>query len=524
MQLCGAALILVLALLCACSPAQVPSVPAEPQPAAPASVPEAPEPAAPASVPDAPETQKPAPEPDSAPEPEPEEAHDAPDQVLSSGSYTAAVYCRSLRQEDCRIECREYVVSDGVTATAFRAEGTGDSRFFDRTVENRGGGNIWYYNFQSSDWCCTALGEGTFASPVTVVELASGETFFIALPRTFLLRENSSMEYLPELDGALHITQTADGLRMTVDGCGLEEGRVTDALVLTAPDRLMDWTVSNCAKAWVSYVKDGDFLWCYDGYYARSPYNYIPTGTNCYYCCTASYCIKGFLSRTPPCREAPALVILMLDTLSRRQNSYGFWPTASACQWLLDDHGIGAVFYDTRFSTDLLEIYLEAARKFGGSMFEETIDRYLTFYSRIADTCHVSTETGGWLIPDYWHPSERATPHTSLNHQAAECLALYRAADLLNRKDLRELADRMLLAIEDTGSGWVMPDHNLYYSIQPDGAFVEGDYPYLTYNDLFYLRKYLSGVGRDDTDTLTYLMGEKLQWMQAQGVTGYETG
>ena len=127
MQLCGAALILVLALLCACSPAQVPSVPTEPQPAAPA------------SLPDDPEAQKPAPEPDSAPEPEPEEAHDAPDQVLSSGSYTAAVYCRSLRQEDCRIEYREYVVSDGVTATAFRAEGTGDSRFFDRTVENHGG-------------------------------------------------------------------------------------------------------------------------------------------------------------------------------------------------------------------------------------------------------------------------------------------------------------------------------------------------------------------------------------------------
>ena len=139
MQLCGAALILVLALLCACSPAQVPSVPTEPQPAASASVPEAPEPAAPASAPDVPETQETAQEPDSAPEPEPEEAHDAPDQVLSSGSYTAAVYCRSLRQEDCRIECREYVVSDGVTATAFRAEGTGDSRFFDRTVENRGG-------------------------------------------------------------------------------------------------------------------------------------------------------------------------------------------------------------------------------------------------------------------------------------------------------------------------------------------------------------------------------------------------
>lgn len=80
----------------------------------------------------------------------------------------------------------------------------------------------------------------------------------------------------------------------------------------------------------------------------------------------------------------------------------------------------------------------------------------------------------------------------------------------------------MLLAIEDTGSGWVMPNHNLYYSIKPDGTYVEGDYPYLTYNDLYYLREYLTGVNRTETDTLTYLMGEKLQWMEQNGVTGYE--
>ncbi len=84
------------------------------------------------------------------------------------------------------------------------------------------------------------------------------------------------------------------------------------------------------------------------------------------------------------------------------------------------------------------------------------------------------------------------------------------------------LADRMVLAIEDTGSGWVMPDHNLYYSIKPDGTYVEGDYPYLTYNDLLYLRKYLTGFGKTENETLTYLMGEKLQWMQSHGVTGYE--
>ena len=58
--------------------------------------------------------------------------------------------------------------------------------------------------------------------------------------------------------------------------------------------------------------------------------------------------------------------------------------------------------------------------------------------------------------------------------------------------------------------------------IKPDGTYVEGDYPYLTYNDLLYLRKYLTGFGKTENETLTYLMGEKLQWMQRHGVTGYE--
>ena len=35
---------------------------------------------------------------------------------------------------------------------------------------------------------------------------------------------------------------------------------------------------------------------------------------------------------------------------------------------------------DEREIADLLEIYLEAARKFGGSMFEDTIDRTPTAF------------------------------------------------------------------------------------------------------------------------------------------------
>ena len=497
-------LILVLVQLCACGKPQAESSPAAESEAA-ASSGAASE--APPAEPDAPE----------APPAR------TPERVLKSTKYTAEVYSETVQYGQYQIESCEYAVSDGVLAARYRAAGKSPYvRFFDQTVTEAG--TVWYYDKSIGDWRSQALGDGLYVSPVVVVELVSGQTYFLALPRTFVMRENGSREYLPEQDGVLRTTKTrSGGVRITTDGYGLDTDCVVDALILTAPFRL-DWNVDNCAKAWVNYVKNGDSHWCFDGYFRKSPSNYIPSGENYYYCCAASYCIRGYLGRMSRCKEAPALIILSLDAMAQRQNQYGYVPTTPGSEWLQGDYGIGPGFYDTRFNTDLLEIYIKASRRLGKGMFEETLTRYLGFYTQLAATSHITTENGGWLIPDYWHPDELSAPHTSLNHQASECLALYHAADLLNRKDLRELADRMLLAIEDTGSGWVMPNHNLYYSVKPDGTYVEGDYPYLTYNDLFYLRKYLTGFGKEENETLTYLMGEKLQWMQKNGVTGYEKG
>lgn len=182
----------------------------------------------------------------------------------------------------------------------------------------------------SGKWVETPLADGKYASPVVVIELASGASYFLALPRTFVLHENDTKEYLPEMDGTLYVTKTPDGFHLTVNGYGLAEGRVTDCLILSAPFQLVDWSMQNCAMAWVTYVQNGASHWCFDGYYRKSPANYIPSGTNYYYCCAASYCIKGFLSRMPMCKEAAALTIVTLDTMAQRQNEYGYWPPSPA--------------------------------------------------------------------------------------------------------------------------------------------------------------------------------------------------
>ena len=169
-------LILVLAQLCACGKPQ-----AETSPAAES------EAAAPAELP-AEETPADSDEPDDTPS-------RTPERVLTSTKYTAEVYVSTTERDGSQIESREYCVSDGVTASTYRATGSGDCVFFDQEVTEAGA--LWYYSFESGEWICETLAEGSFSSPVVVVELDSGTTYFFALPRTVVLHENGSVEYLP---------------------------------------------------------------------------------------------------------------------------------------------------------------------------------------------------------------------------------------------------------------------------------------------------------------------------------------
>ena len=112
--------------------------------------------------------------------------------------------------------------------------------------------------------------------------------------------------------------------------------------------------------------------------------------------------------------------------------------------------------------------------------------------------------------------------HTSLNHQLAEILFLYRASDALADDSLSALADRMLLAVDETGEDWVLPDGNLHYQVSQDCEYGNTDYPYLTYDDLFKLQKYLSDRFSRTDPVLDMLMQHKRAWMDANGYVLYE--
>lgn len=148
--------VLALTLLCACSSGKTPAVAAD---IASASVSENTEAPAPDQEPDAvpvsgslpditPPPQKS--ESEAPPEPEPDRVQEvgeasslpddgrSPDRVLTSANYTVEVYTSTAEQDGGQIESREYRVSDGVTASTYRATGVGDCSFFDQTVTEPG--------------------------------------------------------------------------------------------------------------------------------------------------------------------------------------------------------------------------------------------------------------------------------------------------------------------------------------------------------------------------------------------------
>ena len=59
------------------------------------------------------------------------------------------------------------------------------------------------------------------------------------------------------------------------------------------------------------------------------------------------------------------------------------------------------------------------------------------------------------------------------------------------------------------------------YSFGNDGTMISGDYPYLTYNDLLELQGLYASRHGAESPALGKLMESKLQWMNKNGITGY---
>lgn len=378
-------------------------------------------------------------------------------------------------------------------------------------------GTVRYYDSEGKRWITQEAKAGRYDQEMLLLAFGA-EEFFLYLPKTYRPVENGGLEHLPQRDGYVQLQRTQNGWTVGVYADAPEAGLYADYLCLRANAPLMDMTKAGTNELWMR--KDVG-RWCYDGYYRPAPDNYFPTGEAVYYRCPASYLLKSFAQTGDVHRVAADMARCLLDAMTLYQTEDGCWLTPSRSLWLSGDYNIGAGFYDTRFNTDLIQTMVLAYERYGGESVRESMNRYADFYLRFSQDHHTETASGGWLVEDYWSPMGGQRTHTSLNHQVAECDALYRLAQVLDRPELAKRADLLLAGIRETGKLWIRPDGNLHYAIYVDGSYGGSDYPDLTYNDLFTLRALLRQQGRPEEPVLAQLMEAKRGWMDRNGVTTY---
>lgn len=444
--------------------------------------------------------------------------------MVFSGSGISGSTVRTLTMEQetagvCELDGRRtYAFSGGDQVVMGRVE-TGGGETTAETVQlPAGSGVVRWFEPDTGDWVEKPLAAGVYdASALEIIQ--DGGTFFCYLPKTYTVGERQTLTYLPDWDGTLTVRGGSAGWTVILTAEG-PDGAVSDYTWMRSTDGLLDWFQETYPEDWYNYTQDGEGKWCFEGYYRTTPTTYEPTGTNSIYRCPASYVVHSIAEAAEDRQSAQSLALAMADTLILNQNSLGFWETGPESEWLSGDYGIGPGFYDTRFNTELVEMLCTLYVQTGGDFLKEAMERYCDFYVEFAADSHQETENGGWLVEDYWSDDVTSVVHTSLNHQLAECLALYHLADALGRTNLRQLADRLLLAVEDTASDWVTGQGDLHYRCNGDGTYGGNDYPYLTYNDLLDLQQYLKSHG-GTSEALTYLMNVKRAWMDSHGVTDY---
>lgn len=444
-----------------------------------------------------------------------------PTRQFSMNEGQARVYEREDVQDGCRRLRRQTGLPNGDVVTMGRVF-TSPGELEVDSFQFQGGGRISYYDRTGGMWVRQPVEPCTLGAGMVELELEDGGSWLLYLPKTYVCRENSVLEYLPQQNGQLRITEDGDQWTVSLLGTAPEGMCVCDYMTVCSAEPLLDWSHPNCESLWPNYAMEGSGKWCYDGFYWPCPYNYEPTGENYMYRCPASYLVKSFAFVASAFRAAEDLSTAMLDALSQAQNEAGYWETSPKSGWLSTDYGIGAGFYDTRFNTDLMEIYVRVYNRVGGEEFRETMERYAAFYTAFAESHHFETENGGWFVEDYFHPDGGQPAHCSLNHQAAECILLYHLSDVLGRPELSQLAERLLQAIRDTASSWINGVGDLHYCVYPNGTYGNQDYPYLTYNDLFNLQAILLEKTGAEDEALAYLMDAKRNWMDQNGVTDYK--
>ncbi len=371
---------------------------------------------------------------------------------------------------------------------------------------------------QGDGWAVSDSVKGCVQSLyITVSDERETHSLILYPPKAYRSAAYGCIEEALPFKGGVTVEPHGDFTRISVNVPEPVSGAWADWTLVYADRDLIDWTDPVMQSIWVHYSLTTESRLTLDGACYRIEPDYEPRGEYIFEYAPSMYVPCG-MARTGGSDAAFCLSTVMLDLARARYSSLGFFPTAPLSLWLQRDYGFGPGFYDTRFNTDLAEAYRAAGRRWGIPAFLDTADAYTAYLLEHVRTRGVPTENGV-LSPDYAdYTGKGRQTHTSLNHQLAELLYLYRDG----RPAAVETADRMLAGICDLGTGWIREDGSLYYARLPDGRFGLQDYPYLTYNDLYDVQAWLSANGRGRNAVLDQLMASKRASMDREGITGYK--
>ncbi|WP_232696447.1 hypothetical protein [Brevibacillus daliensis] len=350
------------------------------------------------------------------------------------------------------------------------------------------------------------------------------QSVIMSQPQVYIPRSHHSMEVVPTYNAQIKINaqKTFGGYNIIVT-IPLESNMFGEIWALTSAHELIDWDKKNMELIWKGLDFEGNLRWSWDGFYARTPSSYTPTGKNYFFRNPDNYFANSFII-TNGSRAATDLGWMMMHTILPNQNSQGYWITPPQSEWLFKDYGIQAGFYDTRFNTDIAYLLLKGYQKYNDPRLFDSTKRYAEFFLAYSETNQFKiTKNGreGILVADYTHESPHKITHSSLNHHLMEMIYLYEMYLQTKDERYRKLADKMLWGVKLTRDKWVMPNSNLHYAYLPNGKMGLSDYPFLTYNDLYKTQNVLMKVYNWRDEDLDYLMHAKREWMDANGVKGY---
>jgi len=404
-----------------------------------------------------------------------------------------------------------YHVPNGDTVVSGSLRGSTNEAVVLQSLHIKGAAQIHYYDH--GEFGVYDLSEGRYDSSLIFIDSTE---FDIACykPMQYKMIENEALEYIPDADGYLNVKKTSDGFDLELFTGEVGEDCCTDFMLVYSEEDIMDWSTNTVDKEWLSFTMDGNNRWTYTGYYRISPETYYPTGENVFYRCQACYLGNSFAIASPRYRVMDDMLLCILDTMQRQQNQMGFFPSTSRSNWLYEDYNINAYYYDTRFNSDLMEIFIMGYDLYLNSACYQAMEKYADFFEKLAQKISREDGNGGIWMPDYWGEGGNIDAvHTSLNHQLSEISVLYKLSEILKRKDLEDLANKMLKAIENSAAAWIKDNSDLHYCINTDGSYGRDDYPDLTYKDLYKMQLLLEKKYGKRNEVLDRLLNAKKRWM-----------